>query len=151
MVICVQMLQFLSHACPEAVGGHRQVDHPTATTFKLSWKAVHGETCIPLVSKGPLEDVEGFEEYFALAGSWADLDDQQAIDSYFDTMSIALRDPQGYRVLQEMPAPPVCWDSTEWHQMPLNIVGDSVFWVGHTSGDSYNLLNAALKTQCMGT
>ena len=126
---------------PEAVGGRHHSPEPTEATFRHWWRLMHGEGCRPLIAKKALQEIGNFEDYLKVAVDWSKLNDPEAVQTYWEVLQFPTCDPRGFRVVQEMPAPPAAWEDTSWHGQRLNIVGDSVYWVGHNAGTSFNLLS----------
>ena len=56
-----------------------------------------------------------------------------------------MRDPRGFQIIQELPAPPFDWIGTPWYQSTVNFVGGSVFYLGANSKGAFNLLPEAIE------
>ncbi len=89
---------------------------------------------------------ETIDQAIEVARDWPRVE-PGSVSDLFETLHEALRCPQGHRVLQELPAPPLSWQDTAWHGTRVNIIGDSVFWLASNAKGAHNMLSMALRAE----
>ena len=140
------VLQLLSKVVPSAVG---HVRDRTQATMDRWYKFMHQSGCRPFVSVLPLGASAHVDEAVAVARAWPTIlgSNPTAGSQLHDSLLEPMRDPRGSQIIQELPAPPLSWGDTPWEDSRVNLIGDSVFYLGTNSKGSHNLLTEALSLE----
>jgi hypothetical protein len=140
------VLQLLRNVVPSSVG---HVRDRTQATMERWYKFMHESGCRSFVSVLPLGESAHVDEAVGVAKMWPAIlaADSSAGSDLHESLLEAVRDPRGFRIIQELLAPPLTWSDTPWMDSHVNLIGDSVFYLGTNHKGAHNLLIEALAME----
>ncbi len=105
MAFAHDVLQLLRNVVPSSVG---HVRDRTQATMDRWFRFMHQSGCRPFISVLPLGESAHVDEAVEVAKTWPAIleNDSAAGPQVHESLSVSVRDPRGFLIVQELPAPP---------------------------------------------